>query len=110
MRTNALGRSNMKRVFLFACLMMGGCTWVQLSDAGAGVAQLGAGDVANCESMGEVSSQTQARVVVNRSKEAIVEELTVLARNEAARLGANAIVPIGEPENGTQRFRAYLCQ
>ena len=100
----------MKRATLLICLLMSGCTFVQLSDAGAGVAQLGVGDVANCKAMGEVSSQTQHKMLINRSQEAIVEELTVLARNEAARLGANAIVPIGEAENGTQRFRAYLCQ
>lgn len=100
----------MRQIYLLACLLTSGCTFVQLSDAGAGVVQLGAGDVANCKPMGEVSSQTQARVLFNRSKEAISEELIVLARNEAARLGANAIVPIGEPADGTQRFRAFLCQ
>ena len=100
----------MRHTALLLCLLMSSCTFVQLSDAGAGVVQLGAGDVANCKTMGEVSSQTQARVIVNRGKEAIAEELIVLARNEAARLGANAIVPIGEPENGTQRFRAFLCE
>ena len=91
-------------------LLISACTWVQLSDAGAGVTQLAPADAANCEEKGEVSSQTKAKVVVNRSADAVQEELTVLARNEAARLGANAIVPIGEPENGTQRFRAYLCR
>ena len=99
----------MKHPILFLSLLLCGCTFVQLSDAGAGVAQLGSGDVANCKPMGEVSSQTRDKVLLSRSKAAVQEELTVLARNEAARLGANAIVPIGEPEAGTQRFRAYAC-
>jgi hypothetical protein len=98
------------RVFLLiGTLLLAGCTFVQLSDAGAGVAQLGGGDVANCESKGVVSTQTRAKVVVSRSEEAVREELTVMARNEAAKLGANAIVPIARPEDGAQSFRAFLC-
>ena len=99
----------MKHSLLPLILLAGGCTFVQLSDAGAGVTQLGSGDVAACEHRGEVSSQTKDKVLFNRNKEAVQEELIVLARNEAARLGANAIVPIGEPVGGTQRFRAYAC-
>jgi len=91
-------------------LLLSACSFVQLTDAGAGVAQFGAGDAANCEEKGVVSTQTRDKVLINRSADAVQEELTVLARNAAARLGANAIVPIGEPEDGTQRFRAYLCR
>ncbi len=97
-------------LIIATALMTSACTFVQLSDAGASVAQLGPGDVANCQDKGVVSTQTKAKVIINRGREAVQEELAVLARNEAANLGANAIVPIGEPENGTQRFRAYLCQ
>ena len=101
----------MRHVFVITiALMTSACTFVQLSDAGAGVAQLGPGDVANCQDKGVVSTQTKAKMIISRGREAVQEELNVLARNEAANLGANAIVPIGDPENGSQRFRAYLCQ
>jgi hypothetical protein len=99
----------MRISLLIGTLLLAGCTFVQLSDAGAGVAQLGSGDVANCESKGVVSTQTRAKVVISRSEEAVREELTVMARNEAAKLGANAIVPIAQPEDGAQSFRAFLC-
>jgi hypothetical protein len=102
--------SEMKTWMWPLVLLLSGCTFVQLSDAGATVAQLGRGDVANCEVKGVVSTQTRDRVVLGRSAEAVTEELTVLARNEAAHLGANAVVPIGEPLNGAQRFRAYFCE
>jgi len=101
----------MMRVWMCAAaLLLSGCAFVQLSDAGAGVAQLGSGDVANCQDQGVVSTQTRDRVVLSRPAQAVQEELTVLARNEAANLGANAVVPIGEPQDGKQRFRAYLCE
>lgn len=96
-------------LIILLTLCLSACSFVQLTDAGAGVVQLGGGDAANCEEKGVVSSQTKDKVLISRNAEAVQEELTVLARNEAARLGANAIVPIGEPENGAQRFRAYLC-
>jgi hypothetical protein len=99
------------RIPLFLSLaLLAGCTFVQLSEGGAGVAQLGAGDIARCKPMGVVSTQTRDKVVISRSAEDVREELNTLARNEAAKLSANAIVPIGIPENGAQRFRAYLCE
>ena len=90
-------------------LSLGACSFVQLTDAGHGVAQMEPADVANCTAIGEVSSQTRSKVVVERGREKVREELIVLARNEAAGLGANAIVPVGPPEDGQQRFRAYRC-
>ena len=99
----------MKKCYLLAAIALSGCSFVQLSDGGAGVAQMAVGDVSNCREVGVVSSQTRAKVLINRAEDSVREELTVLARNQAATLGANAIVPIGEPENGTQSFRAYAC-
>ena len=94
---------------LIMTLFLTGCSFVQLSDGGRGVIQAGAGDVANCQAVGVVSATTQSRVVLERGTEKIAEELIVLARNQAADLGANAVVPIGPVDNGAQSFRAYRC-
>ncbi len=99
-----------RRVSLFALSFAAvGCQFVQLTDAGATVAQAGAGDVANCTKVGEVDAQTQSKVVLSRGDEKVRAELAILARNRAAELGANAIVPIGPHQEGKQRFNAYLC-
>ena len=100
----------MKLFYLLVVLILPGCAFVQLSEAGAGVAQLSTGNVANCKEIGEVSTQTRDKVLISRGQEVVREELTILARNEAAGLGANAIVPIAIPVEGKQRFRAYLCE
>ena len=92
-----------------AMLMASGCNFVQLSDAGAQVAQAHAADVSNCRDVGTVSANTRSRVILERGSASVREELIVLARNRAADLGANAIVPVGEPVDGTQAFRAYFC-
>lgn len=100
----------MRIYLLVGSVLLAGCTFVQLSNEGAGVAQLSSGDVVNCEIKGVVSTQTRDRIVVARSNEAVEGELAVMARNEAAKLGANAIVPIAKPEEGAQSFRAFLCK
>lgn len=102
----------MKNAFLFASLLtlLAGCSYVQLSKGGAGVAQLNPEDANHCKAVGTVTAQTRDKVVMQRKLEKVREELTVLARNEAAALGANAIVPLGEIEQGSQRFQAYSCQ
>ena len=99
----------MRTTLIVLLLTLAGCTFVRLSDAGANVAQLNPADAINCQELGLITSNTKAKVVVNRSRDAVSEELIVLARNEAATMGANAIVPVGDVENGTQRFRAYRC-
>jgi hypothetical protein len=90
-------------------LILGGCNYVQLSDAGSAVAQASAADVVNCENAGTVSANTKSRVVFKRPSAKVREELIVLARNRAADLGANAIIPEAAPINGVQRFLAYKC-
>lgn len=86
-----------------------GCSYVHLTDAGSQVRQATAADITNCEDAGMVTSNTKSKVVVNRNAGKVQEELIVLARNTAATLGANAIVPEDDPVSGTQRFHAYKC-
>ena len=90
-------------------LSLSGCSFVALSDKGANVAQMQPTDVLNCTSVGVVSTSTQDKVVVSRGEAKVREELLVLARNQAGELGANAIVPIDQPKEGKQNFRAYKC-
>ncbi len=92
-----------------ATLMLCSCSFVQLTEAGNNVAQATATDVINCRDIGEVETQTKDRVVIKRGSSKVQEELIVLARNRAGAMGANAIVPVGEPIEGVQRFRAYQC-
>ena len=101
----------MRSVLTIVCtLVFSGCAFVQVSEAGAGVTQASATDVANCTEVGVVESTTQARVLLERGSAKVKQELIDLARNQAAGMGANAIVPIGEPVDGKQSFRAYKCE
>ena len=101
----------MKILFLtVSILLLTGCTFVKVSDQGAGVAQAVNADVVNCEALGEIESQTKDRVLLRRNQRSVAQELIDLARNQAANMGANAIVPVGEPVAVRQTFNAYLCR
>jgi hypothetical protein len=98
-----------RAIALATALLLAGCSFVKLTDAGAGVSQATAADVANCDRVGIVSTTTRDRVGIKRGSAKVQEELTVLGRNEAAGLGADTIVPIEERDGGTQSFTAYRC-
>ena len=98
------------QILLYAVtLLFSGCTFVELSDQGALVKQGNEEDIVNCELIAEVSSQTKDKILIDRSDTSIRGELTILARNKAAEMGANVIVPSTARDGGVQGFKAYLC-
>lgn len=91
-------------------LAAGGCTWIELTDAGATVRQGTPSAVEDCRLVGTVTSTTQNRVVLERGRAKVAEELIVLARNEAATLGGDVVVPAGPMRDGRQDFNVYRCE
>jgi hypothetical protein len=89
--------------------VLGGCTYVSLTEAGSKVAQSDADAVAACTLVGNVSSQTRDKVLIDRNTGKVKQELIVLARNRAAELGATDLVQTGDVEAGTASFSAYRC-
>src|SRR5262245_33162953 len=103
----------MKRFLLFglATIWVGtGCTWVKLTADGAKVKQATVAEVASCTRVGTANAMTKDRVLIKRGAQKVEEELVVLAANEAATMGGNAIVPEGVPVEGRQTFVVYKCQ
>ena len=98
-----------RALLLGALVTLTGCTWVKLSDAGAAVTLAETESVAACQHVGMVTTQTRHKVVMERGDASVHEELLVLARNQAAALGANVIVAMGPPSKGNQDFAAYSC-
>ena len=88
------------------------CTWVELTTAGSNVV-LKTSDNLNqaCQRLGTVNAKTSASLVAGTSRDnkKVKEEITILARNEAARLNANTIVAQTEAKDGEQSFIAYRC-
>jgi hypothetical protein len=86
------------------------CTWVKLSEEGQAVRVAKQGEVASCEAKGRTHAQTTDRVVIfARRDQPIQLELESLARNEAALMGGDTIVPATPIESGRQTFEVYHC-
>lgn len=101
------------KTLTFLCaipLIATSCTWVALTPEGEGVSVREMSAVSNCQRIGRVTSRSTAEVArVDRSAEAVQNELLVLARNEAGTLGGNVIVPDSVIQDGSQNFIVYNC-
>lgn len=92
-------------------LLMSGCAWVKMDPAGEAVRVARAGqDMSACTRRGEVAVSVKASVgPIQRDHIKVLDELEMLARNEAATLPADTIQAKGPPVDGEQRFIAYNC-
>ena len=87
-----------------------GCTWVKKSPEGVNVRSVPLDRVADCKSMGNVSTSTVNSIsVVNRNAETVAKELETLAQNQAAESGADTIVAITKVVDGKRTFAMYKC-
>lgn len=87
------------------------CTWVKLTPQGESVRVAGAGEVAGCERVGEITAKVLDKAAfMKRSRDKQAEELATLARNEAGDMGADAVVAASDIQDGRRRFTVYRCR
>lgn len=104
----------MKRVALIlaAAVPLAACSWgIKLDSGGEKVRAAWNGDVgARCKDLGKITVSVLDHVgPVNRRDLKVRDELEVMARNEAARMNADTVQPLGEPRDGEQSWRAFHC-
>ncbi len=91
-------------------LALPACTFVKMAPGAQQVKVLAAAP-AGCEARGEVVVSVTHKVgFYERDALRVRDELEVLARNEAPRLAANRISPIGPPADGEQRWAMWRCR
>lgn len=108
MKINKLGLS----VLIAAGLGLASCqSWVRLTPEGSLVELVGdASRVSSCTRVGRANVQTLGKiVVVERGGQRLQDELLTLARNEAADLKGDTVVPESLIEAGKQTFGVYRC-
>lgn len=95
---------------LSLCAVATGCTWVK-KNPGADRIRIAPADlVGSCKSLGMVTSSTLNKVtVIDRSSKKVQTELETLARNEAAKSGADTIVARSPIVDGRQTFELFRC-
>lgn len=101
-----------KTLMLFVPLaLLGGCTWgINLDPAAKQVRTAWNGDVSGCRELGKVTVSVMDHVgPVNRNDIKVRDELEVMARNEAAKMHADTVKPLGDPADGSQPWGAYSC-
>ena len=97
------------RIIPLAGLMLS-CAWVPLSGDGQRVRIATYDDVTTCRRVGHTAASVPAKLgFIRRSEAKVSEELDTLARNEAARSSANAVVPESAIEQGRREFGLYSC-
>ena len=90
---------------------LGACTWVDVDESAQDVLLLKPYQAKQCEQVRRTTSQVLDKILfVGRSEEKMAEELATLARNTAAELGANAVVPDSEIVDGKQTFIILNCE
>ena len=98
--------------FALALLLpfMSACTWVPLSDEGGRVQLRSLDQARACEQKSRVTVSVKDTVAgITRNVDKMRGELETLARNEAARVGGNAVAAESEPTEGRQVFLIYRC-
>ncbi len=95
---------------LLLAMIVSACTWVQLTAEGEKVRVLSDAEVTQCTLVGQTTANTTEKLAgVKRHDNALEFELTSLARNSAANLGGDTIVPAGSIVDGKQTFKVYRC-
>lgn len=98
-------------IFIFSLAALpAACTWVEPTVGGNAVRVAYDGKVAGCRDAGTVAVTVADKIAFyHRNEYKVADELETMARNEAASLPADTIVPRTEPKDGAQRFQAYVC-
>jgi hypothetical protein len=97
-------------IALIPGLLLSACTWVKLTPEGESVEVMASADAA-CEKVGSTKSIGKSEVAsIDRNEEKVAKELETLARNHAAGMGGNAIVPAGPVSaEGERTYTVYKC-
>jgi hypothetical protein len=92
-----------------AAFLLSACATVKLTEEGEKIRVLDPSEVTSCKNLGRSTASVTAKVVFDRPEESVAEELQTVARNAAARMNGDTIVPLTVIENGTQTFVVYKC-
>jgi hypothetical protein len=108
---NGLGWKRSTLLWLAASTIVGGCSLVDLTKEGEGVRIATADAVSACTGLGRTTASVVHEVAtIPRHPDAVQENLNVTARNSAASMGGDTIVPVSPIAEGKQTFEVYRCR
>ena len=92
-----------------AAILLSACSSLQLSEGGEKVRVLEPSEISSCKNLGRTNTSVTDRLILERPADTIARELEIVARNSAARMGGDTIVPLTVIEGGQQTFVVYKC-
>jgi hypothetical protein len=98
-----------KLSIIAAITLLSACSTLKLTEGGEKVRVLDPSDVSSCRELGKSNNKVTASLGFERPADTIEEELRIIGRNSAARMGGDTIVPLTVIEDGTQTFIVYKC-
>ena len=66
-------------------------------------------ELGKCKSLGTTNVSLWSKADSFQSQETVEEQLDTLARNQAAKMGGNAVTPDSVVNNGQRTYRVYNC-
>lgn len=112
MRRNLTSSRSRITTIASVALLGSACAWVKLTPGGEGVDVGTAMESASCERLGATHAKTSSKAgIFARRPKKIDQELEYLARNEAADMGGDTIVPQGPASaEGRRSFDVFRCK
>ena len=102
-----------KSIFLILAVVLtaSGCSsLVKLSPDADRVRLMTAKSASNCKVLGTTTVSVLDEILFyDRNKKTMLEELEILARNSAAKMGGDTASPDGDPVGGEQSYTVYRC-
>jgi hypothetical protein len=98
-------------LLLLASVWVVGCTWVKPDAQGELVNVVYTpAETRDCQELGSVTVSVKADIAgIDRNEVKVRDELESLARNQAATMNADTILPKSDVVDGEQEFFAFRC-
>ncbi len=102
---------NFKYYFIYlSFICLPACTWLEITEDGKNVALVKASDVSDCLKLGSTNAGVTYKIgILTRDEDDVNEELIIVAKNSAAKRGADSIVAKGPAIEGKMSFDIYKC-
>ena len=97
-------------VMIMFIIGISACTWIEPTKESLNVILVKSGNVSSCQKVGTTNATVTHKIgLLTRDEEAVTEDLILVAKNSAAKLGGDSIVAKGPNIDGTMSFDVYKC-
>lgn len=98
-------------VLMLGGFLLAGCSFNEPTEASKQVMLVKAYNVTGCQKLGDTVARVKDSLGgVKFSEKEVQEELIVIAKNDAAKMGGDSIVAVSDVKGGVQKFAIYRCQ